>query len=87
MAKRKIDCSLNEIVGEYLKKKKFKKSLKLLEEKVKHNNNDLNKTLERLFDYLKKTESEKGNIEHEDLGFEINFGAYEPQQKVSWNDV
>ena len=87
MVKRKIDCSLDEIVGEYLKKKKFEKSLKLLEEKVKHNNNDLNKTLKRLFDYLKKTESEKGNIEHEDLGFEINFGAYEPQQKVSWNDV
>ena len=87
MAKRKIDCSLEEIVGEYLKKKKFEKSLKLFEEKVKHKNNDLNKTLKKLFDYLKKKESEKGDIEHEDLGFELNFGAYEPQQKVSWNDV
>ena len=87
MAKRKIYCSLDDIVGEYLKKKKFEKSLKLLEEKDKHKNNDLNKTLKRLFDYLKKTESGKRNIEHEDLGFEINFGAYEPQQKVSWNDV
>ena len=83
MAKRKIDCSLNEIVGEYLKKKKFEKSLKLFEEKVKHKNNDLSKTLKRLFDYLKKTESEKENMEYEDLGFEINFGAYQPEKKVS----
>ena len=83
MAKRKIDCSLEEIVGEYLKKKKFEKSLKLFEEKVKHKNNDLSKTLKRLFDYLKKTESEKENMEYEDLGFEINFGAYQPEKKVS----
>ena len=82
MAKRKIDCSLDEIVGEYLKKKKFEKSFKLFE-KVKHKNNDLNKTLERLFGYLKKTEPEKENMEHEDLGFEINFGVYQPEKKVS----
>ena len=86
MVKRKSDCCLDEIIGEYFKKKKFEKSLKFLKEKVEQKT-DLNKTLESLCDYLKKNVSEKANTDHEDLGFEINFGAYEPQQKVSWNKV
>lgn len=86
MVKRKIDCSLDKIIGEYLKKKKFEKSLKLLKEKVEQKT-DLNKTLESFCDYLKKNVSEKANTDHKDLGFEINFGAYEPRQKVSWNKM
>ena len=81
MAKRKIDCSLNDIVGEYLKKRKCQKSLKMFE--FGHNKNGLNKTLGTFFDFLKKKESEKENMEDGDLGFEINFGCYQPETKVS----
>ena len=84
MVKRKIDCCLDEIIGEYFKKKKFEKSLKFLKENVEQKT-DLNKTLESFCDYLNKNVSEKAD--HEDLGFEINFGAYEPQQKVSGNKM
>ena len=39
---------------------------------------------ENFLNYLKKKELEKVNVEDE-LGFEINFGAYQPEVKVSRN--
>ena len=53
MAKRKIDCSLDEIVGEYLMKRKCEKSRKLFEEKIGCHTNDGTKILENLLNYLK----------------------------------
>ena len=82
MAKRKNDCTLDEMVGEYLKNKKCEKSLKLFAEKVERNKNDRMDILEKFVDYLKKKESEKENMEDEELGFEINFGAFQPEKKV-----
>ena len=83
MAKRKIDCSLDEIVGEYLKKRKYEKSCKLYREKVGNTRNDRSKMLEKFFDYLKIMETEREIKIEEDLDFEIDFGAYQIERKVS----
>ena len=83
MAKRKIDCSLDEIVGEYLMKRKCEKSRKLFEEKIGCHTNDGTKILENLLNYLKIMETKKEFKIDEDLDFEINFGAYQTDQKVS----
>ena len=76
-----VDCSLNDIIGGHLKKLKFEKNLKLFEEKAGQTKKT--KMLKKFFDFLKEKELEKDNIKNEDLGFEINFGAYQPDKKVS----
>ena len=83
MAKRKIpvDCSLNDIISEHLKNTKCEKSLKLFEEKVGKTKRA--KMMKRFMNYLREMEAEKENTKDEDLGFEINFGAYQPAKKVS----
>ena len=83
MAKRKIDCTLDEIVAEYLKKEKCQKSLKLFQEKDGQARNDKVPVLEKFVNYLKEQEAEKENKCDDDLGFEINFGAFQPEKKVS----
>ena len=82
MAKRKIpvDCSLNDIIGEHLNNTKCEKSLKLFEDNVGQTKKA--KMMEKFLNYLKKKEAEKENTKDEDLGFEINFGAYQPDKKV-----
>ena len=81
MAKRKIDFTLDEIVGEYLKKRKCQKSRKLFEENTGYHENDGTRILEKFMTYLKAMG--KKEIKIEDLDFEINFGAYQTDQKVS----
>ena len=83
MAKRKIavDWSLNDIIGEHMKNSKCEKSLKSFEVKVGLAKKP--KMMEKFLNYLKEKEAEKENIKDEDLGFEINFGAYQPAKKVS----
>jgi len=83
MAKRKITCSLDEVVGEYLKKRKCGKSSKLFEEKVEYHKNDRIEMLEKFSDFLKLSEIKK-EIKIEDLGFEIDFGAYKIERNVSF---
>ena len=80
MAKRKIDCSLDDIVSEYLKKTKCEKSSKIFERSAK---SDHTKALERFLNFLKQKETEKENRVEDDLGFEINFRAFQPEPKVS----
>ena len=93
MAKRKksVDCSLNEIVGEYLKKAKCKKTSILFNEKTGEGSSSKNsshsaikKTLEKFFNHLKEKEAKKENRNDDDLGFEINFGIFQPEPKVSY---
>ena len=81
MAKRKLDSSLDGIIINYLKRGKCEKTVKLLEEKFDGKYEDVRVT-EKFLNYLKAKEVKK-EIESDDLGFEINFGAYEPQPKVS----
>ena len=81
MTKRKIDCSLDEIIAEYLQKNKCGKTLKLFQEKAGQKQGDQAELwLEKWFEFLKQNESKKEDMD-EDLGFEINFGAFQPDQK------
>ena len=83
MAKRKIDCSLDEIVIEYLKKVKCAKTIKLFETGSSCES-DHSKSLKKFIKFVAKSEKEKENRNDDDLGFEINFGAFQPEQKVSF---
>ena len=85
MAKRKNDCNLNDIIGSYFMKKKCEKSLKLFDENVDQTKNDATKILGKFFRYLKENKTVKKDEKEDDLGFEINFGAYQPDTKVSIN--
>ena len=76
MKKRKADCSIDEFIVEYLKKKKFAKTLKLFEK------NDPCNVYESFMNYLRNIETEKVTMKDE-LGFEINFEAYQHEVKVS----
>ena len=83
MAKRKIDSSLDGIIINYLKKAKCEKTLKLFEGRLVETREDKN-TSKQFWNHLKQNEDEK-EIAKVDLGFEINFGAYqssEPRLKI-----
>ena len=83
IAKRKIDCSLDVIVIEYLKKAKCEKSIQLLG--IEHSGeSDHSELLTKFIKFLKKTEKKRENRNDEDLGFEINFAAFQPEEKVSF---
>ena len=58
------------------------KSLGLFEEKNGQTKNDQKKKLLKFIKYLKEKEMVKENVKDDDLGFEINFGAYQPDKKV-----
>ena len=79
MTKRKIDSTLDDFIDGYLKKAKYEKSVKLLKGKIEQKKNV--KIFEQFMNYFKRKEAEKPN-ENDDLGFEINFGAYQSQEKV-----
>ena len=83
MAKRKIECSLDDIVMEYLKRAKCEKTSKLfgIERSVE---SDHSKSLEKFIVFLKQKEMKKEFHVEDDLGFEINFGAFQPETKVSF---
>ena len=80
MGKRKSDCSIDDFIVDYLKKRKCVRTLKLFEEKNKNCENQ--NICQKFMNYLKRKESEKV-IAIDDLGFEINFEAFRPVQKVS----
>ena len=75
MAKRKIDCSLNDFVVDYLKKRKFETTLKLLDNEVMMEE----KLFKKFTNNLTKNKLDKENS-NDELGFEINFGAYQSEQ-------
>ena len=81
MAKRKIDCDLDDIVMEYTKKVKCQKTLKLFGTECS-GKNDPSKTLQKFIKFLVQKEKKKENRVKDDLGFEINFGAFQPETKV-----
>ena len=81
MAKRKMDCNLDDIVMEYLKKVKFEKTSKMFGNECS-DRKDQSELLEKFIKFMKHNEEEKENRGEDDLGFEINFGAFEPMKKV-----
>lgn len=84
MAKRKNECSLDNAIAGFLKKRKYRKTLKLFGANVS-NDGDLNSQLSDRFEiFLKrkiKNELKSKNVD-DGLGFEINFGTFQPTQKV-----
>ena len=85
MAKRKIDCKMDDIIMEYLKKVKCEKTSKMFGTE-RPGENDHSKSLKKFMKFLKQNETEKENRVEDDLGFEINFGAFQPATKVSFFD-
>ena len=87
MPKRESDSRLDDVLVGYLKRRKYRKTLQLLEKTHTHANDLRNEeTGKKFFNYLKriiKVANEK--VEDDDLGFEINFGAYQYNSKVSYN--
>ena len=86
---RPENISLDEIVAKCLKKRNCTKALKLFEENISIRNNDPAKVsavgkLEDFIIYLKNLEVEREGKKEYDLGFEINFGAYQPNVKVKF---
>jgi len=79
MAKRKMDSGLDDIVMEYLKKVKYEKTSKMFETGRSGAISDHSKSLKKFLKFLKQSDNEKENRDVEnDLGFEINFGAFQP---------
>ena len=81
MAKHKMDCGLDDIVVEYLKKVKCGKTSKMFG--TDHSvGSDHSKSLKKFMKNLRRSEIKKENPVEDDLGFEINFGAFQPEPKV-----
>ena len=83
MAKRKRGCSLDDIVMEYLKIVKCKRTSTMFETE-RSSGGDHSKSLKKFIKFLKQKDLEKQNRIEDDLGFEINFGAFQPMIKVSF---
>ena len=81
MAKRKIECSLDDIVMEHMKRLKCEKTSKIFGDSCK---NDHSESLKKFIKFLKRKETRKENLVEDDLGFEINFEAFRPEPKVSF---
>ena len=80
MGKRKHDFSLDEIVIEFLKRAKYERTLKLFQ---KQDSNECSKaTYAGFIAFLKQSVVVKENKDDDDLGFEINFGAFHRETKV-----
>ena len=82
MAKRKVDCSLDDIVMEYLKKVKCEKTSKMFGTEGSDGRNH-SKSLKKFIEFMKQNKTKKETRVQDDLGFEINFGAFQPETKVS----
>ena len=84
MAKRKIDCSLDDVVMEYLKRVKCENTSRMFGSGGS-GENDHSKPLKKFVKFLKRKDMEKQNRIEDDLGFEINFGAFQPAIKVRFS--
>ena len=82
MSKRKIDYTVNDIVTKYLKETKCEKTLKLIAENDSKSNEATVKTFKNFINYLKQKVRKTKTENDDDLGFEINFGAYQQQPPV-----
>ena len=79
-----MDCSLDDIVMEYLKKAKCEKTSKMFgTEGSDVSDND--RSLKKFIEFIKQNETKKETRVQDDLGFEINFGAFQPETKVSFS--
>ena len=88
MVKRKMACSLENIVMEHLKKVKCEKTSKMFGNESSGSTtsirNEHSKLLKNFIKFMKQKEREKENRFEDDLGFEINYGAFQSMTKVSF---
>ena len=84
MVKRKMACSLENIVMEHLKKVKCEKTSKMFGNESSGSTtsirNEHSKLLKNFIKFMKQNE----NRFEDDLGFEINYGAFQSMTKVSF---
>ena len=77
-----MNCSLDGFVFKYLKTAKYEKTCKLFRESNLGNS----KIIEKFIKFVRKNEKlkneaiKKENLDDDDLGFEINFGAYQSSE-------
>ena len=83
MAKRKMANGLDDIVMEHFKKVKCEKTSKMFVTESS-SESDHSKSLQKFIQFMKQKETEKENRVEDELGFEINFGAFQPEPKVSF---
>ena len=76
-----MECNLDEFVFKYLKTAKYEKTCKLFGESNLGNSNIIEKFIKfvRKNEKLKNEAAKKENLDT-DLGFEINFGAYQSSE-------
>ena len=76
-----MDCTLDEFVFKYLKTAKYEKTCKLFGESNLGNSKIIEKFIKfvRKNEKLKNEAAKKENLDT-DLGFEINFGAYQSSE-------
>ena len=72
---------MNDVVTEYLKRVKCEKTSRMFGSGGS-GENDYSKPLKKFVKFLKRKDEEKQNRIEDDLGFEINFGAFQPAIKV-----
>ena len=85
MAKRKIKCDVNDFILDYLKKAKCEKTLNLLDKENLDTVKKTGKVFAKFVEYL-KAQTKNEMKKEDDLGFEINFAAYQPDIKVRPTD-
>ena len=84
MAKRKQLCNLNDFVVDYLEKRTYERTLKLLN---RNNEVTMEENLHKKFmNYLKKNDLDEKNA-NDNLGFEINFGAYQSEPRLQLKQI
>ena len=83
MVKRKFETELEDIVMIYLKKIKCERTSKMFGTE-RSGETDHSKSLKEFMKFLKQNEAEKDHSTEDDLGFEINFGAFQPEARVSF---
>ena len=87
MAKRKLECSLNELIVEHLKKTKCHRTLKMFDESADISIvSSASKTFDSFCGYL-KSKPKSNDFFDDALGFEINFGAYQPEPRLQLNQT
>ena len=82
MAKRKNDFDLDDVIVAYLKKKKYCRSLKLFRSQNGDKTDKISPVVLKFESFLKMRNQKSKN--DDDLDFEINFGAFQPETKVSF---
>ena len=87
MAKRKNDRSLDNVFVGFLKRRKYRRTLELFGSEFGNNIAVNSKVFDEFENFLKEKIKHEPKKEYadDDLGFEINFEAFQPTQKVILN--